>query len=132
MLAAVTLLVPLLLVWGCAGRDVTTPTGIEQVQHVIVIYMETGFNGQFGLFPGANASASHAIRQVHTDGSPFTTLPQPLFNGQPIRASRLTFRSDPSTSRPMSRPTTSPAIPSTSSIRASDQRRPHGYIRRLE
>src|SRR5262245_53631950 len=82
---SVTLLV-LMLVWGCAGRDVAVPKGIEQVQHVIVIYMENwSFNGQFGLFPGANgiAHAGDTIRQVRKDGSPYTTLPQPLFKGQP-------------------------------------------------
>src|SRR5262245_29972993 len=44
-LAIVSLLV-LILVWGCAGRDIAVPKGIEQVQHVIVIYMENwSFNG---------------------------------------------------------------------------------------
>ena len=84
-LAIVTLLI-LMLVWGCAGRDVAVPKGIEQVQHVIVIYMENwSFNGQFGLFPGANgiAHAGDTIRQVRKDGSPYTTLPQSLFNGRP-------------------------------------------------
>jgi acid phosphatase len=84
-LAAVTLLSLFMLLWGCAGREVAVPKGIEQVQHVIVIYMENlSFNGQFGLFPGANGivNAGDAIRQVRKDGSPYTTLPQPLFNGQ--------------------------------------------------
>jgi phospholipase C len=59
---------------------------MAQVQHVIVIYMEHwSFNGQFERFPGANgiANAGDTIRQVRKDGSPYTTLPQPLFNGQP-------------------------------------------------
>jgi hypothetical protein len=84
-LAIVTLLV-LMLAWGCAGRDVAAPKGIAQVQHVIVIDMENwSFNGPFGLFPGANgiAHAGDTIRQVRQDDSPYTTLPQPLFNGQP-------------------------------------------------
>ena len=84
-LAFVTLLV-LMLAWGCAGRDIAVPKGIEQVQHVIVIYMENwSFNGQFGLFPGANgiAHAGDTIRQVRKDGLPYTTLLQPVFNGQP-------------------------------------------------
>jgi phospholipase C len=87
-LAAVTIAILLLVMWGCAGRDVNIPKGIEQVRHVIVIYMENwSFNGQFGLFPGANgiANAGDTIRQVRKDGSPYTTLPQPLFNGQPDR-----------------------------------------------
>ncbi|MGH8072024.1 MAG: acid phosphatase [Candidatus Entotheonellia bacterium] len=84
--AVVTMLVLLALIWGCAGRDVAVPRGIEQVRHVIVIYMENwSFDGQFGLFPGANgiANAGDTIRQVRKDGSPYTTLPQPLFQGRP-------------------------------------------------
>ena len=84
--AAVTVLVLLTLIWGCAGRDVTAPRGIDRVRHVIVIYMENwSFDGQFGLFPGANgiANAGDTIRQVRKDGSPYTSLPQPLFQGRP-------------------------------------------------
>jgi acid phosphatase len=84
--AVVTMLVLLVLIWGCAGRDVAAPSGIERVRHVIVIYMENwSFDGQFGLFPAANgiANAGDTIRQVRKDGSPYTTLPQPLFQGQP-------------------------------------------------
>jgi acid phosphatase len=45
------------------------------------------FDGQFRLFPGANGitNAGETIRQVRKDGSPYTRLPQPLFNGQPDR-----------------------------------------------
>ena len=35
--AAVTVLVLLTLIWGCAGRDVAAPRGIDRVRHVIVI-----------------------------------------------------------------------------------------------
>jgi acid phosphatase len=83
---AVTMLVLLTLIWGCAGRDVAAPRGIDRVRHVIVIYMENwSFDGQFGLFPGANgiANAGDTIRQVRKDGSPYTNLPQPLFQGRP-------------------------------------------------
>ena len=84
--AAVAMLALLALAWGCAGQDVVAPRGIERVRHVIVIYMENwSFNGQFGLFPGANgiANAGDTIRQVRKDGSAYTSLPQPLFQGQP-------------------------------------------------
>jgi phospholipase C len=83
--AAVTVLALLALIWGCAGQDVVAQRGIERVRHVIVIYMENwSFDGQFGLFPGANgiANAGDTVRQVRKDGSPYTTLPQPLFQGQ--------------------------------------------------
>jgi phospholipase C len=60
---------------------------IERIQHVIVIFMENwSFNGQFGRFPGANGIANappETIQQVKKDGTPYATLPQPLFNGQP-------------------------------------------------
>ena len=60
---------------------------IDRVQHVIVIFMENwSFNGQFGRFPGANGIANappETIQQVKKDGTPYATLPQPLFNGQP-------------------------------------------------
>jgi Phosphoesterase family len=84
--ATVIMLALLSLVWGCVGRDAVAPRGIEQVRHVIVIYMENwSFDGQFGLFPGANgiANAGDTIRQVRKDGSPYTSLPQPLFQRQP-------------------------------------------------
>jgi acid phosphatase len=84
--AAVTVLVLLTLIWGCAGRELATPRGIDRVRHVIVIYMENwSFDGQFGLFPGANgiANAGDTIRQARKDGSPYTSLPQPLFQGRP-------------------------------------------------
>jgi phospholipase C len=80
--AAVTVLVLLTLIWGCAGRDVAAPRGIDRVRHVILIYMENwSFDGQFVPFPGANgiANAGATIRQVRKDGSPYTSLPQPLF-----------------------------------------------------
>ena len=45
-----------------ASRDVNIPKGFEQVRHVLVIYMENwSFNGQFGLFPGANGIAKNGI-----------------------------------------------------------------------
>lgn len=82
----VAMLALLVLGWGCAGREALAPSDIERVRHVIVIYMENwSFDGQFGLFPGANgiASAGGTTRQVRKDGSPYTTLPQPMFQGQP-------------------------------------------------
>ena len=39
--AVVTMLVLLALIWGCAGRDVAAPRGIEQVRHVILDRMGT-------------------------------------------------------------------------------------------
>jgi hypothetical protein len=84
-LARITLLV-LRLASGGAGRDVAVPQGIAPVQHTSVISTENWrFNGPCGRFPGANgiASAGDTIQQVRQDGSPDTTLPQPLLNGPP-------------------------------------------------
>jgi phospholipase C len=84
--AAMAVLVLPALSWGCAGREVAAPRAIDRIRHVIVIYMKNwSFDGQFGLFPGANgiANAGDTIRQVRKDGSPYTSLPQPLFQGRP-------------------------------------------------
>jgi phospholipase C len=79
-LAAVTRLILFTFLWGYAGRDVTTPKGIEQVQHVIVIYMENwSFDGQFGLFPGANdlADAGDTISRSATKTSTLASRRSP-------------------------------------------------------
>src|SRR5439155_24039000 len=55
--------------------------GLEKIQHVIVIYQENwSFDGLYGKFPGADgiANAGERIRQMKKDGTPYTTLPQPL------------------------------------------------------
>jgi phospholipase C len=65
----------------CAGDATAQPTGLEKIQHVIVIYQENWtFDGLYGKFPGADgiANAGERIRQVKKDGTPYTTLPQPL------------------------------------------------------
>ena len=56
-------------------------TGIDAIQHVIVIYQENwSFDGLYGKFPGADgiANADDHVRQVKKDGTPYLTLPQPL------------------------------------------------------
>src|SRR5256714_14705124 len=64
----------------CAGV-VAQPAGLEKIQHLIVIYQENwSFDGLYGRFPGADgiANAGERIRQMKKDGTPYTTLPQPL------------------------------------------------------
>ena len=77
----------LLLVTGCTAplpadsRSVGQPSGLEKIRHVIVIYQENwSFDGLYGKFPGADgiANAGERIRQMKKDGTPYTTLPQPL------------------------------------------------------
>jgi phospholipase C len=63
---------------GDAGAQ---PAGLEKIQHIIVIYQENwSFDGLYGKFPGADgiANASEHVRQMKKDGTPYSTLPQPL------------------------------------------------------
>ena len=74
LLCAISITLP------CAGV-VAQPAGLEKIQHVIVIYQENwSFDGLYGRFPGADgiANAGERIRQMKKDGTPYTTLPQPL------------------------------------------------------
>src|SRR5437660_905201 len=74
LLCAISITLP------CAGV-VAQPAGLEKIQHVIVIYQENwSFDGLYGRFPGADgiANAAERIGQMKTDGTPYTTLPQPL------------------------------------------------------
>jgi len=77
----------LLLVTGCTAplpadsRSVAQPSGFEKIGHVIVIFQENwSFDGLYGKFPGADglANAGEHVRQMQKDGTPYTTLPQPL------------------------------------------------------
>jgi len=64
-----------------AGGAFAQPTGLQKIQHVIVIYQENwSFDGLYGKFPGADgiANAGERIRQMKKDGTPYATLPQPL------------------------------------------------------
>jgi phospholipase C len=77
-----------------AGHAVAQPAGLEKIQHVIVIYQENwSFDGLYGQFPGAEgiANAGERIRQMKKDGTPYTTLPQPLDTSKnpPIPDSRF-------------------------------------------
>ena len=54
------------------------PAGLDQIKHVIVVYLENhSFDNLFGNFPGANglAKAGAAARQVDRDGAPYAKLP---------------------------------------------------------
>src|SRR5213594_1100458 len=54
---------------------------LERVNHLIVIYQENwSFDSLYGKFPGANgiANAGGRVGQMKKDGTPYTTLPQPL------------------------------------------------------
>ncbi|HEX4633190.1 MAG TPA: alkaline phosphatase family protein [Gemmatimonadales bacterium] len=86
-------------VWGCeqqtgtgpatpaaanriADRDADQgngPAGMDQLQHVVVIYLENhSFDNLYGEFPGADGlqHARHAALQIDATGTPFQFLPQ--------------------------------------------------------
>jgi phospholipase C len=71
------------VVGGCASPP--SRTGIERVEHVVVIYAENrSFDNLYGGFPGANglANATAAqFTQVDRDGKPLPTLP-PVWKGK--------------------------------------------------
>src|SRR2546429_434770 len=79
---AITVIALWCLVIGfSAGGALAQSTGLEKIQHVIVIYQENwSFDGLYGKFPGADgiANAGERVRQMKKDGTPYTTLPQPL------------------------------------------------------
>ena len=85
---------------GSAGASGTTPTptGLDKVQHIVVIYLENwSFDSLYGLFPGADglAQATSAPPQVGQDGQPYPTLPQVLATApgdrgdEPLRSGEL-------------------------------------------
>ncbi len=72
------------------GDAAAQQTGLEKIQHVVVIYQENwSFDGLYGKFPGADglANAGERVRQMKKDGTPYTILPQPLDTSKnpPIR-----------------------------------------------
>ena len=64
-----------------ASAETATPTGLNKINHVIVIYQENwSFDSLYGYFPGANgiANAGKTINQVDKTGKLYKTLPQPI------------------------------------------------------
>jgi acid phosphatase len=71
---------------GCAGT-VTQTTGLERIEHIVVIYAENhSFDNMYGLFPGANgvaqATATQTTQRDH-DGRPLPQLPPVYSAGKP-------------------------------------------------
>ena len=69
------------LALGPAPLSVAQTTGLEKINHIVVIYQENwGFDSLYGAFPGANGldQAGPTTPQVDKDGVPYTSLPQPL------------------------------------------------------
>src|SRR6266487_4581367 len=79
------------------GDAAAQQTGLEKIQHVVVIYQENwSFDGLYGRFPGADgiANAGERIGQMKKDGTPYTTLPQPLDTSKNPPIPDLRFRAD--------------------------------------
>ncbi len=71
---------------SCAPQPArTTSTGLEKIQHILVIYAENrSFDNLYGLFPGANGIAnatSAQYTQVDNDGKALAHLP-PVWKGK--------------------------------------------------
>ncbi len=70
---------------ACSQQPATPPSGLEKIDHIVVIYAENrSFDNLYGLFPGANgiANATPAqYTQVDNDGKPLPYLP-PVWKGR--------------------------------------------------
>jgi phospholipase C len=66
---------------GGGAATAAAPTGLRQVKHVVVIYLENwSFDSLYGNFPGVDglAQAAAAPPQVDQNGKRYAILPQPL------------------------------------------------------
>jgi phospholipase C len=69
------------LVVGVAPILNAQTAGLQKINHIVVIYQENwSFDSLYGHFPGANGldNAGPTTPQVDKNGTPYTTLPQPL------------------------------------------------------
>ncbi len=83
--AAASALLAALIAAGCATSTAPTKTGLERIEHVVVIYAENrSFDHLYGLFPGANGIANATAdqtTQLDRDGKPLPVLP-PSWKGK--------------------------------------------------
>lgn len=70
---------------GCALNPPPQKTGLERIEHVVVIYAENrSFDHLFGMFPGADGLAdatAEQTTQIDRDGKPMPELP-PAWKGK--------------------------------------------------
>jgi phospholipase C len=74
----------LALVVGWVPSSSAQTSGLQRLEHVVVIYQENwSFDGLYGKFPGANGldQAGPTTPQVDKTGVPYSKLPQPLNTG---------------------------------------------------
>ena len=73
------------LLAACAQPRPATRSGLESIEHVVVIYAENrSFDNLYGLFPGADGIANataEQMTQVDYDGKPLPHLP-PVWKGR--------------------------------------------------
>ena len=71
---------------GLTGPSRASAAGpLDRINHIVVIYQENwSFDSLYGSFPGANgiAQAGDTVRQVDKNGTPYSTLPQPIDSTQ--------------------------------------------------
>ncbi|MFO1337038.1 MAG: acid phosphatase [Burkholderiaceae bacterium] len=72
---------------ACAPMPATAPTGLDRIEHIVVIYAENrSFDHLYGLFPGADGVAQATAQQktqLDHDGTPLPTLPPVYEGGKP-------------------------------------------------
>ncbi|MFO1398429.1 MAG: acid phosphatase [Burkholderiales bacterium] len=85
---ALTVSLPVLalaVIAGCALNAPPPKTGLERIEHVVVIYAENrSFDHLFGAFPGADGLAdatAEQMTQIDRDGKPMPELP-PAWKGR--------------------------------------------------
>lgn len=81
-----TLLLSALLAASCAQAPQSPVRGLEQIEHIVVIYAENrSFDHLYGLFPGADGIAQATAEQktqLDHDGKPLATLPPVFVRGK--------------------------------------------------
>jgi phospholipase C len=81
-----TLLLSALLAASCAQAPQSPVRGLEQIEHIVVIYAENrSFDHVYGLFPGADGIAQATAEQktqLDHDGKPLATLPPVFVRGK--------------------------------------------------
>ncbi|TMK49677.1 MAG: hypothetical protein E6G66_08705, partial [Actinobacteria bacterium] len=66
------------IAYAATTRSKPAAVGLDQIQHVVVVYMENwSFDSLYGKFPGANGIANATGVQVDRNGVPYAQLPQP-------------------------------------------------------
>ena len=77
-----------LVILSMIAPTYAAPSPLSQINHIVVIYQENwSFDSLYGRFSGANgiANAGNNIIQLQKNGQPYSTLPQALTYGKPMK-----------------------------------------------